>query len=276
MPNVQSYLGSGGTLPEPDRDLRYQIPEYQPLLGVVPQSDAKRGDSHQILIILCTACSIFICAALNGLLTLNIAQIAAELKLAPGVELWPMSLFFLAQGCTFVLAGSLTDVLGSRRVFLSGCFLQTVCYLSIGLAQSGAQLIASRIVSGMAYSMCFLSSMAIHRENLPVGKIRNLAFSSTITCQYAGHGVGILVAGLLSVTAGWRLSFHYAATLSLCGFLVSVWVIPKHVDDTKDIPWREIYGDIDWLGTFLATFLMALLFIALAYAYPDIPLTTSY
>jgi hypothetical protein len=88
MPDMHPDLGSGGTLPEPDRDLRYRVPEYQPLLGVVPQSDAKQVDSHQILIIVYTACSLFLCCALNGLVTLNIAQISLELKLTPGVELW--------------------------------------------------------------------------------------------------------------------------------------------------------------------------------------------
>lgn len=182
-----------------------------------------------------------------------------------------MSLFFLTQGCTFILAGSLTDVLGSRRVFLSGCFLQTICYLTTGLAQSGAQLIVSRIVSGMAYSMCFLSSMSIHRENLSVGKLHDLAFSSTTACQYVGHGAGIILAGLLSVTTGWRSGFHCAAIVSLCGFLLSMWTIPRQAEDTKGIPWRELYEDIDWLGTFLASFLMALLFFALAYVYPATP-----
>ncbi|KAJ6026928.1 hypothetical protein N7499_005032 [Penicillium canescens] len=262
---MQSDLGSDcGTLRESDRDLRYQIPEYQPLLDVLPQSDTKRVDSHGVLIIICTICSLFICCALNGLLTLNIAQISSELKLTPGVELWPISLFFLTQGCTFILAGSLTDVLGSRRVFLSGCFLQTVCYLTTGLAQGGAQLIASRIVSGMAYSMCLLSSMSIHRENLQVGKLRDLAFSSTTACQYVGHGAGIILAGLLSVTTGWRSGFHCAAIVSLCGFLLSIWTIPKQAEEPKGIPWRELYEDIDWLGTLLASFLMALLFFALA------------
>jgi MFS family permease len=184
-----------------------------------------------------------------------------------------MSLFFLTQGCTFILSGSLTDVLGSRRVFLSGCFLQTVCYLATGLAQSGAQLIASRIVSGMAYSMCFLSSMSIHRENLPVGKLRDLAFSSTTACQYVGHGAGIILAGLLSVTTGWRSGFHCAAIVSLYGFLLSIWAIPKQAEETKGIPWRELYENIDWQGTLLASFLMALLFFALAYVYPATPLS---
>jgi MFS family permease len=182
-----------------------------------------------------------------------------------------MSLFFLSQGCTFILAGSLTDALGSRRVFLSGCLLQTVCYLTTGLARNGAQLISSRIVSGLAYSMCFRSSMRIHRENLPHGKLRSLAFSSTTTCQFAGHGVGIILAGILSVTTGWRSGFHYAAVISLCSLLLSIWTIPKHADDTKGIPWKELYEDIDWLGTLLASFLIVLLFFALAYVYRTIP-----
>jgi MFS family permease len=180
-----------------------------------------------------------------------------------------MSMYYLAQGCTFLLAGSLADVLGSRRTFLSGCFLQTVCHLASGLAHTGPQLIVVRFVSGMAYPMCFVSAMSIHRENLPVGKLRNLAFSCTSASQYIGSGVGIVLSGILSETAGWRWGFHCAAILSLFGFLLSIWTIPRQAQDPKYIPWTELVEDIDWSGTLLASILMTLLFSALAYVSPS-------
>lgn len=180
----------------------------------------------------------------------------------------PMSMYYLAQGCTFLLAGSLADILGSRRTFLSGCFLQTVCHLASGLARTGAQLIAVRCVSGVAYPMCFISAMSIHGENFPIGKSRNLAFSCTSASQFIGSGVGIVLSGLLSETAGWRWGFHCAAILSLFVFLLSIWTIPQQAHEPKYIPWSELAEDIDWSGTLLATSLTALLFSALAYVSP--------
>ncbi|CAG7951074.1 unnamed protein product [Penicillium nalgiovense] len=242
-------------------DLR-QVPEDQPLLG--SPSTNSTNPQHGLAIITCTASVLFISSAVNGLITLDITQFSSEFGLDPGVELWPMSMYYLAQGCTFLLAGSIADVLGSRKTFLSGCLLQTICHLASGLVRTGAQLIAVRFVSGMAYPMCFVSATNIHRENLPIGKVRNLAFSCTSASQYIGSGVGIVLSGVLSETAGWRWGFHCAAILSLVGFLLSIWTIPQQAQDPRYIPWTELIEDIDWSGTLLASTLMALLFSALA------------
>ncbi|KAJ5372299.1 hypothetical protein N7517_004305 [Penicillium concentricum] len=238
-------------------DLR-QNPEDQPLLGFHSEPDP-----HGLAIIICTTSVLFIASAVNGLVTLNITRFSSEFDLDPGVELWPMSMYYLAQGCTFLLAGSLADILGSRRAFLSGCFLQTICHLTSGLAQTGAQLITVRFLSGVAYPMCFISAMIIHSENLSIEKLRNLAFSCTSASQYIGSGIGIVLSGVLETT-GWRWGFHCATTLSLFGFLLSIWTIPQHADEPKYIPWTELVEDIDWSGTLLASSLMALLFSALA------------
>ncbi|KAJ5210461.1 hypothetical protein N7491_010267 [Penicillium cf. griseofulvum] len=237
-----------------------QIPEDH--LGFHPAT------SHGLAIIICTTSVLFLASAVNGLIALNITQFSSEFGLDPGVETWPMSIHYLAQGCTFGLAESLVDVLGGRRAFLSGCFLQTLCHLASGLARTGAQLITVRLMSGAAYPICFVSAMSIQSENLPIGKLRELAFSWTSTTQYIGSGVGIVLGGVLSETAGWQRGFHYAAILSLFGFLLSIWMIPRHTQEPKHITWIELAEEIDWTGTLLASSLMALLFSALAYASP--------
>jgi MFS family permease len=117
--------------------------------------------------------------------------------------------------------------------------------------------------------MCFVSAMSIHSENLPIGKLRDLAFSCTSTTQYIGSGVGIVLGGVLSETAGWRWGFHYATILSLFGFLLSIWMIPPNTQEPKHISWTELAEEIDWTGALLASSLMALLFSALAYASPS-------
>lgn len=285
------YLEPGSESPEADNDLLW-ISEDQPLLGSgLIQSDppTRVGSRHGLAIICCTVSVLFINCALNGLVTLNVPQLSLEFQLQPGVELWydisaddhllnakpkmkvrlqhyrPMSMYYLAQGCTFLLAGSLADVLGSRKVFLSGCFLQIACYLSSTFAQTGMQLIALRTLSGVAYPMCFVSAMSIHRDNLPNDKLRKLAFACTSGSQYVGSAFGIFLSGVLSETIGWRWGFQGAAVLSLLAFLPSLWIIAEEAEETKYNTWTDIAEDIDWAGTLLASSLMALLFSALAY-----------
>lgn len=140
--------------------------------------------------------------------------------------------------------------------------------MASGLARTGMQFITVRFVSGVAYPMCFVSAMSIHRENLPVGKMRNLAFSCTSASQYIGSGVGIVLSGILSETVGWRWGFHCAAILSLFGFLLSFCRIPQQAEEPKYVPWADLAEGIDWSGTLLASSLMVLLFSALAYVFP--------
>lgn len=170
---------------------------------------------------------------------------------------------YLAQGCTFLLAGSLADALGSRKAFLVGCILQNLCFMASGSAQSGMELITSRILSGIAYPMCFISAMKLHREILPVGKLQNLAVDYTRKSQYLGSAAGIVLSASLSVSASWRWGFHCAAILGNLTLLLSSWAIPRPTT-TKRISWSTLTEEIDWSGTFLASSLMALLFYALA------------
>ncbi|KAJ5124392.1 uncharacterized protein N7515_008217 [Penicillium bovifimosum] len=268
MQEGQLHLEIGSQSLDVNNDLPgpYQIPEDHPLLG--PGSieaeptpvEFRRG----LAIILCTISVLFMNCALNNLVTLNIPLLSLEFELSPGVELWPMTMYYLAQGCTFLLAGSLADVLGSRKIFLAGCFLQIVCHLGSGLAQTGAQLLVLRTLSGVAYPMCFISAMSIHRNHIPTGNLSKLASSCTSGSHYIGSLIGITLSGVLSETIGWRWGFLGAALMSLFAFFLSIWIIPQQSEETKRVTWTEMAEDIDWAGTLLASSLMALLFSALA------------
>lgn len=54
----------------------------------------------------------------------------------------------LTTGCTLILAGSIADLVGSRSIFILGCFLQGIFVLACGLARTGIQLIMFRAMQG--------------------------------------------------------------------------------------------------------------------------------
>ncbi|KAJ5336881.1 uncharacterized protein N7506_004903 [Penicillium brevicompactum] len=257
------------TSPETAPGSRYQISE--PLLESV---STQRSTGHVVspqhgclTLISCTFLALFLNCAVNGLVTLNISQIASDYDLSPGVELWPMSIYYLAQGCTFLLAGSLTDILGSRRMFLYGCTLQALCHAASGVSKSGVQLITFRALAGVAYPMCFVSAMNIHRDSLPAGRLYDFAVFSAKSSQYLGSAVGLILSGMCSVITNWRRGFFLAAILSVSTLLLSIRAIPRQVAP-QHFSSTKLIENIDWAGTLLASLLMMLLFTALAYVHP--------
>ncbi|CAG8252459.1 unnamed protein product [Penicillium olsonii] len=254
-------------MPEPEprpESLHRETSEDQPLLGSVSNQAADHAESsqHARVIIFCTLCVLFISCALNGLVVLGATQISREFGLSPGVELWPVLLHFFVQGCTLLPAGFLTNVLGSRRVFLYGCTLQALCHLFGGMSQNGMHIVISRALAGAAHSMCFVSAINIHAKYLPA-RLHDLSFSYTQSSQYLGTAVGIALGGLLPATCGWRCMFYTAAILGAAVLVLSIWAIPRRVE-TKHISWARFAQNIDLGGGLLGILVMLFIFYALA------------
>ena len=83
----------------------------------------------------------------------------------------------LTAGCLLILAGSIADVVGSRRVFLVGCFLQGIFVLGCGLAKTGIQLIMFRAMQGLAVAMCLPTGVSIITTSLAHGRRQNLGLA---------------------------------------------------------------------------------------------------
>src|ERR687888_1425070 len=70
---------------------------------------------------------------------------------ASGAQLeWTVSAYMLTFAATLIVAGSFGDLLGRKRVFLGGIALFGVASLAAGLAQDPGELIAARVVQGVA------------------------------------------------------------------------------------------------------------------------------
>lgn len=168
-------------------------------------------------------------------------------------------MYALSTGCTLLLSGSISDVIGSRTIFLLGCWLQSIFSLACGLSQTGTQLITFRILSGLATSLCLPSAVSIITENFPPGKYRNLAFASMGGGQPIGFGIGIIVGGLFADTIGWPWGFHIVAIINTLVCVLSVFKLPKKSVHAPPVSWDRLAFGIDWVGALLASTSLALL-----------------
>lgn len=163
----------------------------------------------------------------------------------------------MTSGSCLLLAGSIADVVGNRLINLTGCFLLGWFIIGCGLARTGIELIMFRALQGVAVSLCLPTSVAILANAVPPGKKRNIGFSCLGLVQPLGFSIGMVLAGVLLDTVGWRTGWYICGGATLILIFVSVWALPpdRVVQGSK---FSRLKTEIDWVGAALASTCLAL------------------
>ena len=74
---------------------------------------------------------------------------------------WVQTAYLLATAVCMIPAGRLADMIGSRKVYVSGLILYTLATLTCAAAFSSVSLIFFRTVQGIGAAMIFATGMAI-------------------------------------------------------------------------------------------------------------------
>ncbi|KAJ6121051.1 hypothetical protein N7523_005331 [Penicillium sp. IBT 18751x] len=201
----------------------------------------------------------FVGSMSGGLLTIGLPEIAADLELPENLLLWPASVYSLANGCCLLLAGSLADFLGNRRINLIGCVGLCAFILACSVARSGIQLILFRTFQGIATSMCLPTAFSIMTNTMPVGKRRNIGFASLGLGQPLGFSIGLVFGGLFQDSSlGWRFGYYLCAGVTAVLTLILYFKLP--VDKPRDaFTLRRLRDEIDWVGIILSSSCLGLI-----------------
>lgn len=89
----------------------------------------------------------------SGVITVGLPKIASSINLQRSLYLWPASIYSLTSGAALLIAGSVADIIGARRVEICGVCLLGVFILACGFAQTGIQLVVFRALKGIALAM---------------------------------------------------------------------------------------------------------------------------
>jgi MFS family permease len=176
----------------------------------------------------------------------------------------PVTIYSLTCGCSLLICGSISDVIGNRQTFLFGCFLNCSFTLACGLSKTGLQMIVFRGFSGIAASFCLPSAVSLINEVFPPGKARNIAFASMGGAQPLGFGIGLTLGGVLIGTIGWQWGFYIAAIVNAVMLVLATWQLPKNVQKTTDGLWKRLVSHVDWIGVTIASSGLAILSYAIS------------
>lgn len=202
----------------------------------------------------------------NGVMTVGLPTIARDINLPRELYLWPLSVFGLTCGSMLLMAGSIADVVGARRVELVGCFALGAFILACGLADTGVQLTLFRAFQGVAMAMHLPAAVSIATDTVPKGKGRNMAFAALGFARDIGYSLGLVLSGVLIQTSGWRLNFYLAGGAMLIIATVAIWSLPKKRETrtASERSIKELFRKIDWAGSVLISGGLALLAYVLA------------
>jgi len=127
---------------------------------------------------------------------------------------WVVNAYALALGSLLLLGGRLGDLLGRRKMFVTGVLLFAAASLAGGLAVNEGMLITSRIVQGMGAALASPAALALITTTFPAGKDRNRAMGVYAAMSGVGAAVGLILGGALT-EYDWRWTFFINVPIGL-------------------------------------------------------------
>src|SRR6516164_2072921 len=117
---------------------------------------------------------------------------------------WVLSGYLLTYGGFMLLGGRAADLLGRRRVLVTGMTVFAISSLAGGLASDSAMLIGARLVQGLGAAMMLPATLSILTTSFHEGKDRNTALGAWGAIAGLASAVGVFLGGLLTEDVGWR------------------------------------------------------------------------
>jgi EmrB/QacA subfamily drug resistance transporter len=146
---------------------------------------------------------------------------------------WVVNAYTLTFGGFLLLGGRLADLIGRRRMFMSGLALFSIASLAGGLAQSEAWLIAARAAQGLGGAIVSPAALSIITTTFAEGAERNRALGVWGAVAGAGGASGVLLGGILTTGLSWRWVLFVNVPIGLICALLAPRVIGESRAETE-------------------------------------------
>ncbi|PZG51390.1 MFS transporter [Spongiactinospora gelatinilytica] len=173
--------------------------------GSLAQHDPRPGSRGLAMAGLATAAGVVILDA--SMVNLATPAIRAALHLTTTELSWVVDAYLIAFAGLLLLGGRLADVLGGRRVFLSGAALYVLASLVCALATTGPMLIAARIAQGVGAAVLTPAALSLMLGLYSGAEERRRALGVWGGVAGAGALLGVALGGVVTQTLGWPAIF---------------------------------------------------------------------
>jgi EmrB/QacA subfamily drug resistance transporter len=134
---------------------------------------------------------------------------------------WVISAYALVFGGFLLLGGRAADLLGRRRMFLSGLAVFTVGSLLAGLAWSEVSLIGARSLQGLGAAIISPAALSILMTTFSEGRERNVALGVWGAVGGFGAAAGVLLGGVFTDLLSWEWIFFINIPVGLAAIALA-------------------------------------------------------
>jgi EmrB/QacA subfamily drug resistance transporter len=138
---------------------------------------------------------------------------------------WVITAYSILFGGTLLLGGRLADLLGRRRLFMTGVAVFTLGSLLSGLAWSERALIVTRGLQGLGGALLAPAALSIVVITFREGRERNVALAVWGAVSAGGGAAGVLLGGVLTSYLSWPWIFFVNLPVGLAVLAVSPWLV---------------------------------------------------
>ena len=178
------------------------------------------------LTLICLATLQFLIAIDVTVVNVALPSIGADFNVSERQLTWIVVAYTITGGGLLMLGGRLGDMLGRRRVLLTGVSIFGLASLLAGAAWSFPILVIARILQGVGEGLALPAAMAVIVMLFPEGAQRSRALSIWAAVASCGLVVGFVLSGVITDFFGWRWIFLVAIPFIVLVFAAAIFLVP--------------------------------------------------
>ena len=226
-----------------------------------PVPDPGAGDSNRrrwiALVVLCVGQLMIVLDA--TVVNVALPSIQKELHFTTSSLAWVINAYLITFGGLLLLAGRVGDLVGPKKVFMTGVSLFTAASIFCGLAQTQVELIVARFVQGAGAAVVAATILGILVTIFTGPREKARAMGVYAFVASAGGAIGLLVGGALTQALSWHWIFFINVPIGIVTLVLGSFLIHER-------PGRGLRNGVDVLGAVLVTASAMLLVYAIVEA----------
>ncbi|MCO7175128.1 MFS transporter [Sporolactobacillus kofuensis] len=198
----------------------------------------------------------------SSMIALALHSIQKDYQLSFATVSWLISGFYLISAIGQPITGKMGDLIGRKKLFLTGLIIAAAASLSAPIAPTFSLLLLMRLLQAAGSSSVYPSGVALVHDHVPHAK-QATSLAVLAICASVMTAFGPTVGGFLIVWGGWQSIFYVNIPFILFSFTLGWIMIPKDVKK-KPLHFKTLLAKLDLLGIALfSTGMISLLWFLL-------------